>query len=76
MTAPSRFTIVGDWKFVGEGKVIDNSTGNEVNAKLRFKAATPTIETNPENREDVKTNLTLVSDENNTMWEMVILDQE
>jgi hypothetical protein len=33
MTTPNRLTIVGDWKFVGEGKVIDSITGEQFNAE-------------------------------------------
>jgi hypothetical protein len=72
----NRFKFVGDMKFVGKGRVLDTKTGEEFNADLRFKAATPVFDINYEDRKDVKVNLKLVEDESNTMWEIVVLDHE
>jgi hypothetical protein len=77
MTTPNRFDFVGEWKFVGEGRVVDNYTGEEVNAKLRFKAINIGVETTElESGRDVKLNNKFIADETGTVWDLVILDGE
>jgi hypothetical protein len=77
MTTPNRFDFVGEWNFVGEGKVLDHNTGKEINAKLRFKAINIGVETTElESGKDVQLNNKFITDEAGTMWDLVILDGE
>jgi predicted subunit of tRNA(5-methylaminomethyl-2-thiouridylate) methyltransferase len=59
-----------------EGKVIDNTTGKEVNAKLRFNAINVGVETNEvDGIRHSKLHNKFIEDETGTMWEMYILDE-
>lgn len=77
MANNTRFPLVGNWSFVGEGKILDTKTGEEFNAKLKFKATNVEIESNTvENIKSVKINNSVIADEFGTMWELGILDEK
>jgi hypothetical protein len=71
----NKLTIVGDWSFVGEGKVIDSFTGKEVSVRLRFKANNVGFETTEvDGIRSAKLNNNLINGETGTLWDMIVLD--
>lgn len=69
----NRYDFAGEFKFIGKGKVLDNETNKEIDSDFTFIANIEDF--NNENRENPKLLLSLVTDELNTNWQLVIHDE-